>query len=73
MPIKSIFSAALKGAECRPKAKTTSMSVKTKTMLIKSKALIDKSTALFCVFQTFCVLLESTGSENLITFSIHDG
>ena len=58
VPSKSIGSAVLKGRECRPKVKITSMSVKTKTMFIKTKALIDKSSAMFCIFQTFCVSLQ---------------
>jgi hypothetical protein len=33
-------------------------------MFIKSKALIDKSTALFCVFQTFCVLLYANQAKS---------
>jgi hypothetical protein len=57
MPCKRFRRAILKCRECRPEAKTTSMSVKTKTMYIKTKALIDKFAALFCVFQTFCVSL----------------
>ena len=57
VPGKSIFSAVLKGVECRAKVKTAPMFVKTKALFIKTKALIDKSAALFCVFQIFCLPL----------------
>jgi len=76
VPSKSIGCAVLKGRECRPKVKITSMSVKTKTMFIKTKALIDKSAALFCVFQTFCVSLQqeqAKSSKKLCTQSISKG
>ena len=76
MPCKRFRRAILKCRECRPEAKTTSMSVKTKTMYIKTKALIDKFAALFCVFQTFCVSLyanQDITSKKLCTQSISKG
>ena len=76
VPSKSIGSAVLKGRECRPKVKITSMSVKSKTMFIKTKTLIDKSAALFCVFQTFCVSLyanQEKTSKKPCTQSISKG
>ena len=64
VPCKSIGSAVLKGRECRPKVKITSMSVKTKTMFIKTKAMFDKSSAMSCVFQTFCVSLQQEQAKS---------
>jgi hypothetical protein len=76
VPGKSIFSAVLKGVECRAKVKTAPMFVKTKALFIKTKTLFDKSAALFWLFQTFCVLLyanHTKSSKKLCTQSISKG
>ena len=76
MPCKRFRRAILKCRECRPEAKTTSMSVKTKTMYIKTKALIDKFAALFCVFSDLlCIFVPKSGNnkQKLCTQSISKG
>ena len=60
----------LKGVRRCPKVKNTPMSVKTKALFIKTKTLFDKSAALFCVFQTFCIVMSIIRLKVLASFEI---